>query len=390
MAVGQRHEELNWGHQIMAIGTIQKVEEQISRIDAWWKETKASDKTWGREGEYSSKELKASIKELVSDTRAILRSPYQFTRLYALEERQALASILKSLADLLEKKEYSTAIEKLDQLKPMFRGFYTRGTRVSRQYLQQQIDEVHHLVPQVKSDLEEIDTYKSRAETDVQKVAEFVQQADVARERLEEQQVAANAHEEKSQKSYEELEQKLKEADGLIESAKQALGYKTAEGISAAFTARYNEYDNRRSWLWLAGAAGFLVALVILVVFEWDTAQGLAPMSLVYRFAVLSAVFSGAYFCAAQYKKQKNVQEDYGYKAVLAKSLVGFLEKLPEDVQEVYLAQVLSEIHKDPMRKIHEVDDTPAESLVKRMFARRGKSRNVVAGPNENSSTGSG
>ena len=406
----------------MATETIREIEEQISRIDAWLRKVKTGDSTWGDEEEYSSKTLKASTRELVRDLRALVKVPSRFIQLYAFEERQNLAGLLEEFASHVEGHEIPEAVSILEQIKPMLRGAHIRRTRESKQDLQQQVDEVHRSVSLLQDGLDEIKIYKSKATSGAEKIAELAQQADASREQLQEQQTAMQdvqgqlhdqlrnveeltakiqsndeiiAHfiakiEERQQQlqkqqadtsSYEEklkafeewMDQSRAKVDDLNLEAKQALQYRTAAGISAAFIARYDEYKEQRSWLWLVGAGGFLVTLVaFLFFFFWqDTTQSLEPVPLIYRFAIGSAIFSGVYFCAAQYKKHKNVQEDYGFKSVLAKSIVGFLEKLPEGARDEYLARVLHEIHKDPMRKIREVDDTVPERARRTFF--RGK-----------------
>ena len=46
------------------------------------------------------------------------------------------------------------------------------------------------------------------------------------------------------------------------------------------------------------------------------------------RTGIKAYTIAGAIFCANQYIRQKNVIEDYTYKMVLAKSIVGFSEQL--------------------------------------------------------------
>lgn len=409
----------------MLTQTIQDIKDRVSKIDDWLKKTPVREinaklgvgTRFGFEGELSTREFKASIKELVRDIRMCIKAHAQFVCLSTRDERVKLKDELELLANSLEAEDYLTAVAKFELIKPMLRAFRVRGTTEARNDLEQQINEAHRLVSLLQADLEEIEICKGNAkefekhiselaqqteankgqlqeqqtmaqeiqgqlQERVQKVEEFVanirdrgeiinnffQKIEAREQQLQQQQVATQTYEEKLQTYSEEV------AD-LIESSKQALEYTTAVGVSAAFTERYIEYKKRRSWLWVIGAGILISAVPVLAVFWWYTAKELDFVSLVYRFAVVSVVFSGAYFCAAQYKKQRSVQEDYGYKAVLAKSLVGFLEKLPEDAKEVYLARVLSEIHKDPMRKMHEVDDTASESFLSKLsgLKRRGE-----------------
>lgn len=108
---------------------------------------------------------------------------------------------------------------------------------------------------------------------------------------------------------------------------------------------------------WLRGALLFMsiaVGMGIWVVLgNKDIGLGLA----ISRITIIPVVLSGAWFCAAQYVKYRNIREDYGYKAVLSKSMIAFMDHLPEDAKGDYLKTVLTEIHKDPLRKRHDDSD---------------------------------
>ena len=72
----------------------------------------------------------------------------------------------------------------------------------------------------------------------------------------------------------------------------------------------------------------------------------------------MGIAISGAAFCANQFIKQKNIAEDYGYKAVLSKSIIAFANYIKETDEtpnkekvSEYLTTVLEEIHKDPLRE---------------------------------------
>jgi uncharacterized protein (UPF0210 family) len=78
---------------------------------------------------------------------------------------------------------------------------------------------------------------------------------------------------------------------------------------------------------------------------------------LIGRISLLPLPIIGAVFCANQYTKQKNIIEDYAYKMVLSKAIVGFSEQLKKNGSETneeyihYVKTALEEIHKDPLRK---------------------------------------
>jgi hypothetical protein len=149
----------------------------------------------------------------------------------------------------------------------------------------------------------------------------------------------------------------LEEAEQLIENAKTALNYKTAEGISASFQAQHDNAKNIHNTVWwILGSSVFIVIAILLGV--WIALDSTDKLHLIIgRIALIPLPIVAAIFCANQYVKQKNIIEDYAYKMVLAKSIVGFSEQLKKEPSEDkgeyvhYLKVALEEIHKDPLRK---------------------------------------
>jgi hypothetical protein len=166
----------------------------------------------------------------------------------------------------------------------------------------------------------------------------------------------------------EENKQKLKDYDSerikilddakeLIENAKTALNYKTAEGISASFQ---SQHEDARKWqfsrTWIIAASIFIAIAIGLGI--WILTEEADELHIIIgRIALIPLPILAAIFCANQYVKQKNIIEDYAYKMVLAKSIVGFSEQLKKDPSEDkgeyvhYMKVALEEIHKDPLRK---------------------------------------
>jgi hypothetical protein len=76
---------------------------------------------------------------------------------------------------------------------------------------------------------------------------------------------------------------------------------------------------------------------------------------IIWRIALLPITIAGAIFSANQYVKQRNLIEDYAYKLVLTKSIVGFSEELlkVKDTNkwyQEYITKVLNELLQDPLR----------------------------------------
>jgi hypothetical protein len=149
----------------------------------------------------------------------------------------------------------------------------------------------------------------------------------------------------------------LDKANELIDSAKKALNYKTAEGISAAFQEQYTKSNN---WLifgsWILGAIICLGSAIALGVWVLKTSPDQIGL-FIGRISLLPLPIIGAIFCANQYTKQKHIIEDYAYKMVLSKAIVGFSEQLKKngtgdnEGYVHYIKTALEEIHKDPLRK---------------------------------------
>lgn len=145
----------------------------------------------------------------------------------------------------------------------------------------------------------------------------------------------------------------------LIKSAHEALKLGSTVGISTAFSNQYDKANeiNKKGW-WVFGAILFLISaigLTIWIVSDEKSADKLAVV--IGRIVAVAISIAGAIFCSRQYTKQKQIAEDYAYKAVLAKSIVAFTEEIGASNDNgdthvgIYLNKVLTEIHKDPLRE---------------------------------------
>ncbi|PKH51401.1 hypothetical protein CXF68_12235 [Tenacibaculum sp. Bg11-29] len=152
-----------------------------------------------------------------------------------------------------------------------------------------------------------------------------------------------------------EREQLNKKAKDTINQALTALEYNTARGLSASFQTQLDKIEKSNYKQWLLGAGFFLLLTIGIGI--WIVLSGHTDISgTIGRIALTPFTVIGAIFCANQYIRQKNVIEDYSYKMVLAKSIVGFSEQLNNgqdnsDEYKEYIKMALSEIHQDPLRK---------------------------------------
>ncbi|MDR1460480.1 MAG: hypothetical protein LBI78_02420 [Campylobacteraceae bacterium] len=151
----------------------------------------------------------------------------------------------------------------------------------------------------------------------------------------------------------------------IISKAEMALNLNSAQGISAAFSAQYDTAKNANIILktnsWIFGAFLFIVVALVFTFWIAFDASMITINSIIARITAVTVSITGAAFCAAQYTKQKNIAEDYAYKAVLAKSIIAFtdeIKKKDEKLVAEYIMKVLDEIHKDPLRTKNNQDNT--------------------------------
>jgi hypothetical protein len=163
------------------------------------------------------------------------------------------------------------------------------------------------------------------------------------------------------EKHINERDELLKKANNLIKEASQALGYKKAEGISDAFNKRFDEANGKKTYWWAGLAIIFIGAAIWLgydfigVIKNNADNNNLSFNLVLARISIMIMPIAGAWFCAGQYVKIKNIAEDYGYKATLVKSIIGFSEQLKnsdekDDSYQKYITKMLNEIHQHPLK----------------------------------------
>lgn len=205
------------------------------------------------------------------------------------------------------------------------------------------------IVTSVKENEKEIETRRLSIETFATNISEYKETID------------------EIQKKAEAVVNRSGEIDHLIEEAQIALQLTSAEGVSAAFAAHHRKASDRTTLgLWIIACfacLGTALWFTITLISEKHLAASkdkISPLLLAYpwliivgRAVAVSICLSAAAFCARQYTKQKQLAEDYGYKSVLAKSIVAFTQEIKKsDDSKVaeYLTTVLTEIHRDPLR----------------------------------------
>lgn len=241
----------------------------------------------------------------------------------------------EQISELEEKKQ--NLLSKISELEEKLSGLTTTYTQITER--SKSVDESY---TNVKSNEKIIDIFAQKVQTRDKRLEEIANQTD--------------AYEEKLSKYTSERESVLSEAEKLINTAKQALNYKTAEGLSASFQVRIENAEKSKpgNWLWGAGVCLTLTTLLgAVIVFGGKTDNTLI---LIGRLTLIPILIAGTVFCANQYTRIQNIIEDYAYKVALSKSLVGFSEQIKKHGKETneeylqYITMVLKEIHKDPLR----------------------------------------
>jgi hypothetical protein len=212
-----------------------------------------------------------------------------------------------------------------------------------KEQAEENLEGIKESVIEVKGNEKIIDSFAKKVQERDAKIIELQQQTEDNKIKLTEYEV--------------ERVKILEQANQLIESAKTALNYKTAEGISASFQSQHDNAKNIHNTVWwILGSSIFIIIAILLGV--WIALDSTDKLHLIIgRIALIPLPIVAAIFCANQYVKQKNIIEDYAYKMVLAKSIVGFSEQLKKEPSEDkgeyvhYLKVALEEIHKDPLRK---------------------------------------
>ncbi|ATU05316.1 hypothetical protein BKN14_02565 [Candidatus Gracilibacteria bacterium HOT-871] len=202
---------------------------------------------------------------------------------------------------------------------------------------------------------------------------DFFDKIDTRTKELDNQQLKTDDFVRQLKEFKEQQDLKMEEAEKLINDAKKALHYKTTEGISAAIQAQYDDAKQNTLGWWLFVAIIFLglgIGFGIYALF-----QELTIFGFIGRFAIITLLVGAAIFSAQQYVRQKNIIEDYAYKLVLVKSIIGFSEELlkiedkTNSGYQIYITRTLNELLQDPLRyKGGKANDLQLAPLVKEVL----------------------
>jgi len=285
------------------------------------------------------RKIKLQLQQVLVDSKE-LNENIEETNSALSEKLEKSNKKLTEIESALEK-----VIERKDELTKQSELLETVNTNLSsiKETASQNLEEITESLVESKSNEKLITSFANKVQDREKRLDDLEQKTETNNKKLDEY--------ENERKSI------LLEAKNLIESSKKALNYTTAEGISASFQGQYENSNNK--WIfgsWILGALICLIGTVSLGIWILQTNPNNIGL-LVGRISLLPLPIIGAVFCANQYTKQKNIIEDYAYKMVLSKAIVGFSEQLKKngtDGNEEYVHYIktaLEEIHRDPLRK---------------------------------------
>ena len=377
---------------------------------------------YGAENEYSINGLIDGIKNILTDVSYLVNTHEQFIKISTQSERTSLLANLKNLYAAIDSQQTHTIATRVDEIKISLRKYNLRFHKGRYVEFEDEIDNLRKLATSLEDDIKgvkdkiqdsqlthseivsekekydlelaeltekknalinaitefekaqnRINTLSTQAEessTNINKkqesieasestINEFVKEIKSRSKELEEQSAQTKAYEQKLNEFTNRHNSSLSDAESLIKSAREALQYSTAKGMSEAFQTQYNAAKN--GWVifgWISGAIIFVISTIAIGVWivvgseQSTSANGINITSLIGRISMIPLTLTGAMFCARQYVKQKNIIEDYAYKTVLTKSIVAFSEEFKGKEQySQYIETVLREIHQDPLRQ---------------------------------------
>jgi len=279
---------------------------------------------------------------------------------YNLKSYDRFKKSLTEIADI--KRTYAstirglkTVIEKVDTIEDNYEKAveYLNSISEQKSNIENKLDETQTTFDKSDKLLEEINDAKQEIENAKKEIVAFKTNIDSYKEDIE-----SNTSE--SKKIVTEFDEKRLKVDKLISDSEKALGLKSTEGMSAALSDQYDKEDtSKKRQQWLNASIAFLFiafigVLLLIIKFNIGDKEIAADSinAIIARIVFVAIAIGGASFSAKQYLRQKNLADNYGYKLVLAKSIVAFAQEIkkhdPKKAAE-YMNDVLSEINKSPI-----------------------------------------
>ena len=277
---------------------------------------------YGAENEYSINGLIDGIKNILTDVSYLVNTHEQFIKISTQSERTSLLANLKNLYAAIDSQQTHTIATRVDEIKISLRKYNLRFHKGRYVEFEDEIDNLRKLATSLEDDIKgvkdkiqdsqlthseivsekekydlelaeltekknalinaitefekaqnRINTISTQAEessTNINKkqesieasestINEFVKEIKSRSKELEEQSAQTKAYEQKLNEFTNRHNSSLSDAESLIKSAREALQYSTAKGMSEAFQTQYNAAKN--GWVifgWISGAIIFV------------------------------------------------------------------------------------------------------------------------------------
>lgn len=366
---------------------------------------------------------------LIKNLQTLLKTQSVFTIFTTYEERKELIKKLEVLYNSLSNKDYAEIGEILDYLRKFLRAFRTFTTKnyirdyyietnnliAQQEKLQAQKDNTEDIIQEIQQQknsvldiIQDVNKEREALEENIKKTEisynslldeirilnekneeinnavttskskeELIKNISINVERinqqLTEQDTKFQEYDKRLADYKEEQTTRMEEADLLIKKAKDALKYNTVHGLSGAMAQQYTESKGfSQTWLWIIFATIGTVATGVLGWLLFINDQDYSLQQFFARSLLLFTAGAATTFSIKQYTKQKNIIEDYAYKQVLAKSLIGLSEeyakaKSSNDIYLQFMTKMQEEMLQHPLRehnlKVDKIDDI-AEKVI--------------------------
>jgi len=278
------------------------------------------------------------------------------------EVQKEIEQIKKEAEEIVKRQEESK--EKLITLDKEIEQLQTKKEELQEEInlLEEKNEEIENLKNSSIDFSETIKTSLNEVASNEKVIKNFATNIQKSEDRLTNIHAKMDDNEEQLRIYTQERENLLVDAEKMLNSARQALNYSTAQGISDAFATQHtNSQGFFKVGIWLV--AGIVFMLLISGISYWIlSGQSIETNVLIGRILMIPILSIGLYFCISQYNKQKTIIEDYAYKTVIAKAIVGFSEQIKKNETEntdeyaTYMKTALAEIHQDPLRKRSKID----------------------------------
>ena len=271
--------------------------------------------------------------------------------------------------------EYSKFLKEIEKTKATIKQAESLGLSVKQ--IHNEVDINKDNVDTILEETQQIQSEVVKKETSIEDILTDIKEIEKELEAKKLNIETFNSNIEQYKSSIEELKVKAQQIisnetkiNSLIDEAKSALQLSSSVGVSAAFSTMYDKANDKNILKgWIIGALGLIgvaIFITIWIAAGWWIDESNIITSTAGRVVAVGIAITGATFCSKQYIRQKNIIDDYAYKATLSKSIIAFTDKIKEsNKQQVaeYLTKVLDEIHKDPLRKRGEDKDDEAINM---------------------------